>query len=176
MCSFEFEMSVPLDLTKLKVLPLAQRRSLARLEDTLVDPDSAPPSCSKPNQALIRQCVLDITQARAKKAAVMLIYGAHLIKNGAALILIRLLQEKWITHLATNGAGAIHDWEFAYRGLSTERHNALLVSLAAYAQDAVVLVHIHKVQTGQLTHAKTRGVQQFQNRAVPTQQQRIFQL
>jgi hypothetical protein len=113
-------MSVPLDLTKLKVLPLAQRRSLARLEDILVDPDSAPPSCSKPNLALIRQCVLDITQARAKNAAVMLIYGAHLIKNGAALILIRLLQEKWITHLATNGAGAIHDWEFAYGGLSTE--------------------------------------------------------
>ncbi len=113
-------MSVPLDLTKLKVLPLAQRRSLARLEDILIDPDSAPPSCSKPNLELIRQCVLDITQARAKKAAVLLIYGAHLIKNGAALILIRLLRETWITHLATNGAGAIHDWEFAFRGLSTE--------------------------------------------------------
>jgi hypothetical protein len=43
-----------------------------------------------------------------------------LIKNGAALILIRLLQQKWITHLATNGAGAIHDWEFAFAGVSTE--------------------------------------------------------
>ena len=70
--------------------------------------------------AAVRQCARDIAQARAKKAAVMLIYGAHLIKNGAALILIRLLQKNWITHLATNGAGAIHDWELAFCGLSTE--------------------------------------------------------
>jgi hypothetical protein len=113
-------MSAPLNLTKLKVLPLAERHSLARLEDILVDPDSALAPCSESNLALIRQCARDIAQARAKKAAVMLIYGAHLIKNGAALILIRLLRENKITHLATNGAGAIHDWEFAFCGLSTE--------------------------------------------------------
>jgi len=113
-------MSAPLDLTKLKVLPLAQRRSLARLEDILVDAYAAPPLCSEANLALIRQCARDIAQARSKKAAVMLIYGAHLIKNGAAQIIVRLLQKKRITHLATNGAGAIHDWEFAFGGLSTE--------------------------------------------------------
>jgi hypothetical protein len=113
-------MSAPIQLTRLKVLPLAQRQSLARLEDILADPDESPPPCSEPNLALIRQCARDIAQARARKAAVMLIYGAHLIKNGAALILIRLLQKNWITHLATNGAGAIHDWEFAFCGLSTE--------------------------------------------------------
>jgi hypothetical protein len=113
-------MSAPINLTRLKVLPLSQRHSLARLEDILVDPDSPPPACSEPNLAAIRQCARHITQARAKKAAVMLIYGAHLIKNGAALILIRLLQKNWITHLATNGAGAIHDWEFAFCNYSTE--------------------------------------------------------
>jgi hypothetical protein len=113
-------MSAPINLTRLKVLPLSQRHSMARLEDILVDPDSAPPPCVEPNLTAIGQCARDIAQARAKKAAVMLIYGAHLIKNGAALILIRLLQKNWITHLATNGAGAIHDWEFAFCGLSTE--------------------------------------------------------
>jgi hypothetical protein len=119
-CRSEFEMSAPLNLTRLKVQPLAERRSLARLEDILVDPEAKAPPCSDPNLALIRQCAKDIAQARAKKAAVMLIYGAHLIKNGAALILIRLMQGKWLTHLATNGAGAIHDWEFTFRGFSTE--------------------------------------------------------
>ena len=113
-------MSAPINLLKLKVLPLTQRRNLARLDDILVDPASAQSPCSEANLALIRQCARDIALARAKKAAVMLIYGAHLIKNGAALILLRLLQENWITHLATNGAGAIHDWEFAFCGLSTE--------------------------------------------------------
>jgi hypothetical protein len=107
-------------LTRLKVLPLAQRHSLAQLEDILVDADSAPAPCADLNLAAIRQCARDIAQARARKAAVMLIYGAHLIKNGAALILSRLLQKNWITHLATNGAGAIHDWELAFSGVSTE--------------------------------------------------------
>src|SRR5580658_2954544 len=113
-------MPAPINLTSLKVLPLSQRHSLARLADILADPAAAPAPCSEANLDAIRQCARDIAQARARKAAVMLIFGAHLIKNGAALILIRLLQEKWITHLATNGAGAIHDWEFAFGGNSTE--------------------------------------------------------
>ena len=50
----------------------------------------------------------------------MLIFGAHLIKNGAAAIVRRFLENNWLTHLATNGAGAIHDWEFAFAGVSTE--------------------------------------------------------
>ncbi len=113
-------MAAPVNLSKLKVFPLAQRDSLARLKDILVPPDSAPPPCPASKLAVIRQCARHIAQARKKKAGVMLIYGAHLIKNGAASILLRLLQEDWITHLATNGAGAIHDWEFAFAGVSTE--------------------------------------------------------
>ena len=50
----------------------------------------------------------------------MLIYGAHLLRNGAARILDRLMAEGWLTHLATNGAGTIHDWEFAWSGASCE--------------------------------------------------------
>jgi hypothetical protein len=30
------------------------------------------------------------------------------------------LERGWLTHLATNGAGIIHDWEFAFLGRSTE--------------------------------------------------------
>jgi hypothetical protein len=113
-------MKTPADLTKLKVLPLAQRASLARLEDVLVSPDSIPAPCSPRHQALIGECAQRVAQARERRAAVMLIYGAHLIKNGASGIVIRLLQGGWITHLATNGAGVIHDWEFAFLGRSTE--------------------------------------------------------
>ncbi|HEY3862761.1 MAG TPA: hypothetical protein VGO59_12825 [Verrucomicrobiae bacterium] len=113
-------MGVPINLAKLKVLPLTQRKSLARLDAILIDPGAAPPPCSDANLAAIRQCARDIAQARARKAAVMLIYGAHLIKNGAAPLLIRLMQMNSLTHLATNGAGVIHDWEFAFCGLSTE--------------------------------------------------------
>lgn len=50
----------------------------------------------------------------------MLIYGAHLLRNGAARVVDALLAGDWITHLATNGAGTIHDWEHAWHGASTE--------------------------------------------------------
>src|SRR6185503_6237364 len=49
-----------------------------------------------------------------------LIYGAHLLRNGGALILEKMMANGWITHLATNGAGSIHDWEYAWLGRSTE--------------------------------------------------------
>jgi hypothetical protein len=129
-------MAAPINLRKLKVFPLAQRKSLARLEDILAAPDSTPPACPAAQLAVVRQCARHLVQARKKGAAVMLIYGAHLIKNGAAAILIRLLQGRWITHLATNGAGAIHDWEFAFAGVSTEsvKDNVAVGTFGAWAE------------------------------------------
>lgn len=50
----------------------------------------------------------------------MCAFGAHTIKNGLGPVLIRLIDEGWITHLATNGAGIIHDWELAYQGRTSE--------------------------------------------------------
>jgi hypothetical protein len=110
----------PLNLSRLKVFPLAQRKSESTLEEIVVDPASAPPPCASENFQLIQQCASQIAAARKRQASVMLIYGAHLVKNGAFKILIRLMDGGWITHLATNGAGIIHDWEFAYLGRSTE--------------------------------------------------------
>ena len=43
-------MKPPLDLTKLKVYPLAERASEARLEEILVSPDAEPAACSSQNQ------------------------------------------------------------------------------------------------------------------------------
>jgi hypothetical protein len=110
----------PLDLTKLKVYPLAERRSLSRVDDLLVPPDSPPLPCSDAIAQTLSHCARRILAARARNASVILMYGAHLLRNGAALILEQMLAHGWITHLATNGAGTIHDWEFAYLGRSTE--------------------------------------------------------
>ena len=111
---------VPLDLQKLKVYPLAQRRSMARIEEILVQPDTPPPPASEFNARLIERCARDIRAARARGASVMLLYGAHLVKNGASALVGRLMAGGWITHLGTNGAGSIHDWEFAFQNWSTE--------------------------------------------------------
>jgi hypothetical protein len=110
----------PLDLSKLKVYPLAERTSLTRVEEILIEPQSPPPHCHERNLTVIRECALRIVEARKRNASVILTYGAHLLRNGAALILERMMAAGWITHLATNGAGTIHDWEYAWFGASTE--------------------------------------------------------
>ena len=110
----------PLDLKKLKVYPLAQRKSMSRIEEILINPDAPAPACSKATQDAVENCARQILDARQRNAGVILMYGAHLIKNGAASLVDRLMSLNYVTHLATNGAGAIHDWEFAFQGWSTE--------------------------------------------------------
>ena len=110
----------PGDLRQTRVYPLAQRQSLSSVEEVLVDPATAPQPLDGPSSAALDEMAAKIRTARQRGAAVMLIYGAHLVKNGAARIVNALLAEGWLTHLATNGAGTIHDWEFAWLGRSTE--------------------------------------------------------
>jgi len=110
----------PLDLSKLKVYPLAERRSLTRADEVVIDPESSPKACPERVAPVLQDCAVKIRAARERGAAVMLIYGAHLLRNGAAQILERMMAGGWLTHLATNGAGTIHDWEYAWFGASTE--------------------------------------------------------
>ena len=110
------EFPTPLDLKKLKVYPLAQRKSLSTLEKILV-PLGKP---SSPQSGSARDCVPRIRAARQRNASVIVMYGAHLVKNGAHRVVIELMQRGWITHLATNGAGTIHDWELAFLGRTEE--------------------------------------------------------
>jgi hypothetical protein len=109
-----------IDLQKIKPLPLVERKSLSTVQETLVPVAAEPLAISGQLRAQVDHCAERIRDARAKGATVMLIYGAHLIKNGAALILDNLIANGWLTHLATNGAGTIHDWEYAWLGRSTE--------------------------------------------------------
>jgi len=107
-------------MDRVKVFPLAERRSLSQLSDALIDPTSAAPPVDSSLAQAIKSCAAGIRAARTRKASVILIYGAHLVKNGLGLVAKSLINDGWITHLATNGAGAIHDWEFAFMGKSEE--------------------------------------------------------
>jgi len=110
----------PLDLKKIKVYPLAKRKSLSSIEKILVDPTKPPPPCSAENLKSIQDCAARIRAARERGASVILMYGAHLVKNGALSLVNALIDGSWLTHLATNGAGTIHDWELAFQGLTEE--------------------------------------------------------
>ena len=93
---------------------------MSQVEDVLVEPANDPAPVSALLGKQIDLCANQIRSAAQRGAGVMLIYGAHLIKNGGQLLLNRFLDHGWVTHLATNGAGIIHDWEFAFLGRSTE--------------------------------------------------------
>ena len=110
----------PLDLKRVRVFPLAERESLTQATDILVDPDAQPVPVPESIRSIIERCAERVKRARERGATVMLAYGAHLLRNGAAIILERMMGQGWLTHLATNGAGTIHDWEYAFLGRSTE--------------------------------------------------------
>jgi hypothetical protein len=107
------------DLRRIRVRPLAQRPSKHTIDEIRLDPDAPPPDPG-PLAPAIEKTARRIRQARRQGAAVILAFGAHLIKNGLAPIVTRLLEKDWITHLATHGASLIHDWEYAFQGRSEE--------------------------------------------------------
>lgn len=59
-------------------------------------------------------------KAKKKKKAVIFALGGHVIKVGLNPVLINLMKEGWITALALNGAGIIHDFEIAFSGQTSE--------------------------------------------------------
>ncbi len=107
------------DRTKLKILPLGLRKNQSSIEEIAVNPDDSP-FCHSQNSKLINKIAREIIVARKRDKQVIMVYGAHLIKNGLGLILRRMIEEDFVTHLATNGAGSIHDWEFAFQGKTEE--------------------------------------------------------
>ncbi len=108
------------DRSRLQILPLRDRKNKVVIERDAVLPRSAPRSLSPVATEVVRECAARIRAARAAGRPVMLAFGAHSIKNGLAPVLTQLMEMGWVTLLATNGAGIIHDWEFAFQGASSE--------------------------------------------------------
>ncbi len=61
-----------------------------------------------------------VVQARRDDRPVVLMMGGHPIKLGLSRFLIDLIERRLITHLATNGAGIIHDFELSLGGGTSE--------------------------------------------------------
>ncbi len=61
-----------------------------------------------------------IVTARKNKRPVVVFFGAHVIKCGLSRYIIDLIKKGYITHVASNGAGSIHDFELAYLGGTSE--------------------------------------------------------
>ncbi|HEV8362740.1 MAG TPA: hypothetical protein VGQ52_04420, partial [Gemmatimonadaceae bacterium] len=91
--------------------PPAQDRSfrafLGSLPDILVARD-------------FRRVVSAIVRAAQRGRAVLVMLGGHVVKTGLAPVLIDLMRRRVITHIAMNGSAAIHDYEMARFGATSE--------------------------------------------------------
>jgi hypothetical protein len=105
-----------LDRSRLRVQPLAQRRHDLDLSCMLPLHAALAPFEHPALPVLGRR----LAEARRKGAARILLMGAHVIRAGVSRFLIDLMERGLLTHLAMNGAGPIHDWEFALIGATTE--------------------------------------------------------
>jgi hypothetical protein len=115
------------DLSGVSTYPLASRKSKANAADF-----AAPHRAGSGVRALVdslpdilagadfRAVVAAIVRARADERGIIWGLGAHVVKTGLAPIVIDLMERGFVSALATNGAGIIHDFELALSGSTSE--------------------------------------------------------
>lgn len=116
-----------IDLSKLKTYPISKRKSKVKSSDFAKAPCKGISFSdfykSLPNILTgntFRQVVDAICEAHKKKKPVIAMMGSHVIKCGLNPVIIELIKKKVITCIALNGSGAIHDFEIALIGKTSE--------------------------------------------------------
>jgi len=104
----------------LEIFPLSSRVNKLDIARDVIDPETCKVELSDDAWRDVETTADELRRAKASGAARILTYGAHSIKNGLGVVLARLAEGGWITRFTTNGAGVIHDWEFAFQGRSGE--------------------------------------------------------
>ncbi len=104
------------DRTNLKLKSLAYRKH--DLDISIIAPLDLN-SNFKLNKNL-KKVARRIVKAKKKRASIIWMIGGHVIRSGVQRFLIDLMEQGYISCLAMNGAGIIHDYEFALIGATTE--------------------------------------------------------
>ncbi len=73
-----------------------------------------------PIRAELEAVAARIAAAKARKAAVVMMTGAHVLRSGVQRYLLDLMEQGYLSVIAMSGAGVIHDFEFALIGATTE--------------------------------------------------------
>lgn len=115
------------DLSNVRTYPLDGRTSKARIEDFArpVAPRSTFREWFDALPAIlgaqdVRRVVDAMVAARRHGAGIIWGIGAHVIKTGVSPVLIDLMHRGYVSALAMNGAGIIHDFEVALAGATSE--------------------------------------------------------
>ena len=115
------------DLSAVRTYALASRDSKARAEDFAKPVErgttfnawfASLPSLLGAQD--VRRVVTAIVEAKRRGAGIVWGIGAHVIKTGVSPVLIDLMRRGYVSALAMNGAGIIHDFEIALAGATSE--------------------------------------------------------
>lgn len=101
---------------RLKILPLSERKHKMTVDDIYQLDSEIPPYESKYLDTLTDR----IVDAHRRGCQVIWMMGAHVIRRGNSRFIIDLMERGVLTHVATNGAGGIHDFELALIGATLE--------------------------------------------------------
>jgi hypothetical protein len=104
------------DRSRLRVKPLAERVNDLEIGQWL-GLDDGTPEFQHPDLAKVAERII---RAQGTGAARVMIIGGHVIRAGVNRHIIDLMERGFIDHLAMNGAVAIHDFELARQGATTE--------------------------------------------------------
>jgi len=128
------------DRENMRFYPLAERKNKVYVQQAIVTPSDSV-EFSKNLDTALNKIAQQIVQAKKTGASIICAYGAHSIKNGLGLLLGKFLEKGWFTHVATNGAGIIHDWELAYQGMTSEdvRKNVQEGKFGTWAETGLVI-------------------------------------
>ena len=105
------------DFSKTKTFSAKDRHNLVRI-DNLRTPGAQEDDIFQSEEMDI--LIEKLKEAKREGNTVTCFYGVHVIKCGLSRYLIWLMENGYISHLASNGAGSIHDFELAYLGGTSE--------------------------------------------------------
>jgi hypothetical protein len=115
------------DSSGVKTYPLASRKSKAHISD-FARPYASGSGLAGWLASLpallaaadFRAVVQAIGDAKRGDRAIVWGIGAHVIKTGLSPVIIDLMERGFVSAIATNGAGIIHDFEIAVAGATSE--------------------------------------------------------
>jgi hypothetical protein len=121
------------DPSGVRTYPLASRASKTRVQDFAapyrVGSGIAGWLASLPSILAggdFKAIVHAIVDARRNERAIIWGLGAHVVKTGLSPIIVDLIDRGFVSAIATNGAGVIHDFELALSGGTSEDVDAAL--------------------------------------------------
>jgi hypothetical protein len=125
----------PLPLDDVSTYPLAERKNKVTAEmfgKALDGSDNIPGFISKLPRILagesLRNLVRAINYARVSNKAIIWGMGGHVIKVGLGPVINDLMAQGFVTAVAMNGSSAIHDFEVAMGGATSEEVGDVLGS------------------------------------------------